>query len=93
MQNKYPRFRCWSDKAHNVGVQCLDCTRTHWTHEAPATDPVTGDACKNCQLIKDSDVLGVENRIHKTEHLSADSEFGEPTILDEDCQHIPSQPI
>lgn len=92
MQNNYPRFKCWSDKAHNVGVQCLDCTRTHWTSEAPATDPVTNEPCANCQLIKDSNVLAVENRVHKTEHVTTDSETLETVRNDVECTHQASQP-
>lgn len=71
-------IKLWIDRGDNMGVQCLDCGRTHWDENLPTLDPTTGKDCANCIEIKKQELLKKAQEQHNSEG--------------DECKHTPSQP-
>lgn len=78
---KQPKFKTWIDKGGNIGIQCLDCNKTHWTGKEDTIDLLTKQVCPNCEAIKGNDLLAAENSLHQNQCVKGDKP----------CPHTPSQ--
>jgi hypothetical protein len=57
-----PQYKIWRDRGDNLGIQCTLCSKTFWTGTESVIDVTTAQPCSNCQMIKDQNILTIENQ-------------------------------
>lgn len=46
------KYTVVTDQGGNKGARCKECNTARWTVEHNVIDPMTGQVCSNCELMK-----------------------------------------